>query len=90
LQIEVQEISDKLAQFEAWRLEGQHVRNRMRWRQKDDSRTKEFYSAIKSKTTHACITELVNEEGVSCFDQQQLEDICFSFYSKLYSQRTPD
>ena len=70
LQTVVQEIAAELAQFEAWRLEGQQIRSRVKWRQKGDAGTKEFYSAVQRKTMYASITKLVNEEEASCFEQE--------------------
>jgi hypothetical protein len=38
--------------------------------------------------TQAQITELLSPEGVSCYDQGQLENFCFLFFSKLYQGRS--
>jgi hypothetical protein len=66
------------------------VRSHVKWRLKRDSGTKEFYQAVKPKTMQSCITELVNSEGVSCFDQNQMEEICHSFYRDVYKRRVPN
>jgi hypothetical protein len=86
-QEELSELSNALKQIELWKIEGQQVRARVQWKSRGDSSTKEFYKAVKPRVVQARITELLSSEGVSCFEQEQLEGICFSFFSKLYQGR---
>jgi uncharacterized coiled-coil protein SlyX len=80
-------IQEALRNIEKWKAEGQQVRSRVRWRSKGNSGTKEFFQAIQPQRPQALITELLDSTGVSCQDQTQLENICWDFYSNLYSQR---
>jgi hypothetical protein len=86
-QEELSELSDALQQLELWKIEGQQVRARVQWKSRGDSSTKESYKAVKLGVAQARIPELLSLEGVSCFEQEQLEGICFFFFSKLYQGR---
>jgi hypothetical protein len=75
----VKETQAELEEFEKWRIMGQQVRSRVKWRQKGYSGTREFYRAVKQQPTHTCITEFIDEEGVICHEQEHLEKICHRF-----------
>jgi hypothetical protein len=75
---------EELEQFEAWKLEGQKIRNWVKWKLKGNFGTKEFYCTVKPKIVQFNITELVNGNGVSCFDQNQMEEIYYSYFRDLY------
>ena len=49
--------------FETRKAEGRRLRSRIRWREKGDSMTKEFFNAIKEKPPRSSISELLNPDG---------------------------
>lgn len=48
----------------------------------------EFYRAAKQHTGASHITELVNDQGVSCHDRADLKAICNDYYKSLYTKGT--
>jgi hypothetical protein len=62
----------------------------IRWKDHGDKGSKVFYRSMRPRSALSNITELINEEGVHCHDQAQLEEICYLFYSRLYQQRPMD
>jgi hypothetical protein len=81
------DLSDKLQVFELTRAEGLRVKSRIKWKQHDDSCSKEFFKATREHSGASSITELEDEQGNVFTDQGSLEGICHRFYSKLYAAR---
>jgi hypothetical protein len=66
------------------------LRARVRWRSKGNGNTKEFFHAVGPKSSQAHITKLLDSNGTSYQEQDQLERICWDFYSNLYRERPPN
>jgi exonuclease III len=79
--------ADQLKDFEKWRVDGQQVRSRVKWRAKGDQNSREFFQAIRMRNTQSQITELQDPTGQVQTGQRRLEEICETFYAKLYSSR---
>lgn len=52
-----------------------------------DKATKEFFQACKERPAENRISELEDEQGTIKNSQEDLENICLNFYSKLYQAR---
>jgi hypothetical protein len=83
-------VSESFQRLEEWKVERQQLRARVQWKAHGDRGTKEFYRTMKPRTSQAHITELLNANGERCHDQLQLEEICYTLYSRLYQRRPVD
>ena len=63
LQLEVMIAKEKLANMERHKINGIKVRSRMRWKDKGDWCTVEFFKVVKTKAKNAAITKLANEQN---------------------------
>lgn len=78
-------LRDRVHWFESQKVAGQRVCARMRWKFFDDTVAKEFFNAVKERPQTSVITELEDESGVLVSDRAEVERVCVSFYSKLYT-----
>ena len=84
----VNNVSEELKTYEAWKAEGARIRSKVRWRISSDRGCRDFFRAVRPLAQQVSITELLNSSGVVVSKQQELEDACVDFYSKLYAKRT--
>lgn len=79
------ECADALEKLELHRVKGQQIRSRTKWMQVGDTGSKEFYRATKKRSGASYITELEDDHGIPRHDQNDLEEICISYYRSLYT-----
>jgi hypothetical protein len=89
VQDEVAKTTDILKSFEDWKLEGQKVRSRVRWRSSGDRVSKEFFQAIQECTSQSHITDLLDRNEALCSFQADIQRAYKKFYAELYAHR-PD
>lgn len=87
LQNKVDSLLKELSEFEKRKIEGQQVRSRIRWRNARDKGTKDFYRVTRERPKENCIIGLEEDSGVIRHSQEELETICYHFYSNLYNER---
>ena len=81
------EAFDYLSQVEARKLEGQRLRSRLKWKQKGDQCTKEFFKAHKARSSASHITALEDISGQVHTNQSAIGEICQANYQRLYLAR---
>lgn len=80
----------QLLTLEDRKLEGRRIRARLRWKDKGDAMTKEFFNAVKEKAPRAHISELTNPGGDSTTNQLEIERACLAFYRDLCTAKASD
>ena len=75
----------ELLSFESRRVEGQRLRSRLKWRDKGDSMSREFFKAVQEKSTKTSIVELRSTSGDPITQQKEIEQACVDFYKDLYT-----
>lgn len=88
-QAEVSNAATFLRQVEVRKSEGQRLRSRISWKEKEDQGTKEFYRAHKARSSASHITALEDKGGQVQTGQGELGQICQSYYQRLYTARAP-
>jgi hypothetical protein len=78
---------DQLQKFEKYKMEGQLLRSRIKWKQVSDQCSKEFFQATRKKSTASHIMELTDHHGLSHTSQPTLQEICQRYYGILYTTR---
>jgi hypothetical protein len=79
--------TEELQRFEKGKAEGQRLRSRIKWKQKGDQCSKEFFQATRERSTASHITELADKHGQVHTSQSALQYICQEYYSALYTAR---
>jgi hypothetical protein len=72
------------------KIEGKKIRVRVRWRLKGDMVSKEFFQAVKERSTSTTIMSLKNKDGIEVKDRAGLEAVCMEYYRELYSSPPQD
>jgi hypothetical protein len=87
-QTEVARCADGFQKFEKWKVEGELLRNRVKWKSVGDQCSKEFFQATREKSTASYITGLVDRFGLVHTSQAVMQQICHEYYRTLYTTRT--
>lgn len=88
-QAEVARVEQQLKGLDKWKLEGQRLRSRLKWKNRGDECSQEFFQAHSATSATSQITKLEDKSGVTRTSQRELGSICQLYYKLLYQARPP-
>ena len=79
--------SEHLQKFGKWKVEGQRLRSRLKWKEVGDQCSREFFQAHRVRSNASHITELKDVHGQLHTSQVAMAQICSDYYQRLYTTR---
>jgi hypothetical protein len=86
-QAEVARCIDGLQKLEKWKVKGELLRNRVKWKSVGDQCSKELFQATREKSIASHITGLADRFGMVHTSQAAMQQICQEYYKTLYTTR---
>jgi hypothetical protein len=86
LQLRAATLKDRLATLEKQKTEGIRIRSRVKWKDKGDWGSGEFFKLVSEKSKSTLITKLRDRHGSLVTNGPDLEDTCWQYYCSLYEK----
>jgi exonuclease III len=83
-QLAVATVKERLTALEKHKSEGIRIRARLKWKEKGDWGSKEFFDMVSEKPKSTVITQLKDSQGSIVYDDSGLNEVCWKYYSNLY------
>ena len=86
-QKKINDLRQTLDGTETRKARGTAIRARMKWQKVGDKCSAEFFKFVRQKNPNVLMTEFKDNHGRIFTRQEDLENICYKFYNKLYQHK---